>query len=44
MVGESRKVPPLKEVTEVSHCQVKGEELAVESAVLLLNRPELPTE
>ena len=41
MVGERCEIAALQEITEMSHCQVKGEQLAVKGTVLPLCRSEL---
>ncbi len=41
MICKSCEVSPLKKVMEMSHRQVKGEELSVERAVFPLSRPKL---
>ena len=41
---ESCEVAAFQEVAEMSHCQVKGEELTVEGTILPLSRSELSAE
>lgn len=44
MVSEGSKAPAIQEIVEVSYCQVQGEELPVDRAVLPIRRVKLATE